>query len=250
MLVLAVLIVTAVVVVVRRPHVEPVESILGDDDRNVVRLGVEDCIKQAGEAAIRIVALQGGYDVPPKPVADAVYVSTPYYVVNGSVRIPKIADVEESLSRQVNRFLPVCLNGEVKGRLGKISLQEVGPPVTESIISKSGVAFKIKYPLAIKKESVVLVLDEFSWVSPLPLYPAMMAAGRISEMQVNAKDMIPLSDILERIDEENGYFFPISLSDSTYIFSFSVSKNDFELPFAFAVEIPAVMEEEGVLIDG
>jgi len=123
---------------------------------------IEECIQNKAEDAIEYAGLYGGYYTPPTLSS---VISVPYYVYNGTNKMPSKSIWEETISKYLEEELEYCIMGqELEGftfgaRKAKASTS----------ISAEKVFLTIDFPVYIAKDEKTYIIRDFKEEIPVRL---------------------------------------------------------------------------------
>ncbi|GAF86451.1 unnamed protein product, partial [marine sediment metagenome] len=144
---------------------------------------VESCIAAAGEDAVGLLGLQGGYIEIPKEISEEKYAyievdetgffKIPFWYYNGQSRIPGIDFMENQISEYVKDNVKECIR-EFIAFEKEFDITEIKNINSKTIIQENSVLVQLDYPVKIKDkgQGKVSYIKDFSAVVPVKLKQA------------------------------------------------------------------------------
>ncbi|HLD87539.1 MAG TPA: hypothetical protein VJB12_05775 [Candidatus Nanoarchaeia archaeon] len=124
------------------------QALDGATGKDAVNVYVEECVKSAGEDAVSLIGLQGGYfEVPDDIIYSEEGIHTSYYFKEGISSVPSIGTIEEELEKAVESFLPLCIGDFAPFREQGIEVSQ-GIASARVSIPKKGVVVDVFLPLS------------------------------------------------------------------------------------------------------
>ena len=184
-----------------------------------IRNYIESCIKLVGEDAIVWIGEHGGYYELPTYSTKDYSIETAYYFYENSNIMPSKTDVEEELSKYLNKELSFCLRNFVDFTQQGFDIEQ-GEIVTTTIIRPGNVLFNVNFPVVVKKDKSKIKLNSFSnSVDKIRLNTVYGAVNSIINEQMKDFESICLSYLFNLTIENDLYINTEKLSDDTILFT-------------------------------
>ena len=165
------------------------QALEGSAGEDAVNLYVEECVKSAGEDAVSLIGLQGGYfEVPDDIIYSEEGIHTSYYFKEGISSVPSIGTIEEELEKTVEAFLPSCLGDFAPFREQGMEISQ-GIASARVSIPKKGVVVDVFLPLSFEMGGNSFSLQEFR---------AELSQVRLREVHDAIEEFILLQQEFER----------------------------------------------------
>lgn len=196
-------------------------------DVEVIRQDIELCFKEAGENALIIIGLQGGYVISPLKSYKAQDIYIPYYSFEGKSLIPDLKDVESEISAYVSNYMSKCVN-DIKNfdvKKERISIS--------SNIEENKVIVSANYPLTLTKGNITFkLIQPYESEYPSRLKQIYLIAKNITNSNLKQDYIIDFDSLRNNMNitisllEENTLIYTIKddvalLNNKPYVFQFA-----------------------------
>ena len=168
---------------------------------------IQNCIDRSAEDAIYHIGQFGGYYVSPEKSNSQ---NIPYYFYNGENLMLPLEQIQEELSEYMKNEIFFCTKNFVDFPDFEVTQSEID---VESRILKDEVAFKVEYPLGIKKGESTYALGSFNSEVPSRLNDVYEVSSMLVDQQMlDGKDIC--INCISDISYENKIF--VSLIDDPF----------------------------------
>lgn len=216
--ILAILIVGAVVAffLLRKPAAAESSSL----DTGAVVSYVDNCIKSTGIDGIYFVGENGGYyNVPSLSALGGI----PYYYSNGTLLLPSLSLIENSISSYVDNSLDFCAGNFSSFPEFNISSGNVS---TETKISEGGVVLNVDYPVTIRKGNSSKIITNFDNIQiPMRVLTVYNVSSQIINSSAGGNGLC-LSCIYNLGNENNVTIGMTAINEGTF---FDITDNESNL---------------------
>lgn len=206
-----------------------------ENELELIKKQVEDCIQEISPEYIERIGLQGGYLITP-PGTYRLYnnYSVSYLCYNQPGkptcinRMLLLKDMEEDLSKHINSGLDRCINIYEFKKYGYDV--KTGTRNTVVKIGKETVMVSLNYPITIRKDTVEVSKSEFSAIFNYPLGRLYDVSLDIIDGETEFGEFDQLIYMLAKrgqyiIDKQRPYpdkIYILKTKDSPYIFQFFI----------------------------
>ncbi len=206
---------------------EVIETAKLPSDVEVIRQDIELCFKEAGENALILIGLQGGYAISPIKSYKIQNIYVPYYSFKGKSLIPSIKNVESEISAYVSNYMSKCLN-DIKNfdvKKERISIS--------SNIEENKVIVSANYPLTLTKGNITFkLIQPYEAEYNLRLKQIYLTAQNITNSNLKQDYLIDFDSLRNNMNitisllEENTLVYTIKdnvvlLNNKPYVFQFA-----------------------------
>ncbi len=198
---------------------------------------VQECMDTTLEDAVYNIAKQGGYyNIPEMNSIDVYGTGFSLYYMNSEKIAPSSDKVKKEIENSFSEHLEYCLNFSVFEEQGfQLSKKNLS---VSSRIDEERVIIKMDFPLAIKKGETITKIDEWESAVNSNLKKFYEISGDILDSYSDNPGSVCLSCIEEVANREGVKIEarPLSGILEKDVILFSVSEEDSELKWIFAVE--------------
>ena len=196
---------------------------------------VQECLDESLEEVVFRIGEYGGYYFPQKISTPVLEI--PYYIKEGKNLMPSKEQIQEQISRGIERELFFCINNFASFPEYEITKGKITPP--EVVIEPERVLVELNYPLTIIKGDSKSKIEDFNSEVPVRFGIVYDAAAEFVSESLKSHEGVCISCLFD-ISKENGFTsaYP-NYDNNTYIFIIEDPQsklNNKEFVFVFANE--------------
>ena len=195
---------------------------------------VQECLDESLEEVVFRIGEYGGYYFPQKISTPVLEI--PYYIKEGKNLMPSKEQIQEQISRGIERELFFCINNFASFPEYEITKGKITPP--EVVIEPERVLVELNYPLTIIKGDSKSKIEDFNSEVPVRFGIVYDAAAEFVEEEIKTEDFC-ITCLLLAINETGLKATPTFYGQKTQIFYIEdpLSEiNNKEFVFVFANE--------------
>lgn len=213
---------------------------------DLARPFVEDCLQSSAENAVLKVVAKGGYNAPRNSV-EYDYYTVPIYFNKGKETVPSMQNIASEIALAIKNEVPSCANFKAAG----MPVKAVKRPEVSISVGKKIITVDMEWPLTVGNEQESATISEFSASIPADIespYEYTMALYN----QQKAIKVLSLID-LARLAKQNNFILHFDMADNdamVYLLTFNrtiIQRQPLVYTFGIIREKPKAGESTSLL---